>query len=533
MGVINQTNIVFIVIILICSAKLFKDYLYRNRYIEGMTINTQGANKPLYQSASDVTGIELYFFLTLQKPIASGETFTMIWVDTNSSLTFTDAAASYTMTNAINNTVLAITTTTTSTASPVTFTASAVIPNDTKIKITVKNVTIKSSPIVAPNTGNPITFTFTNVSGGEAAVRATVNILPAANVGTYVGSSASTVDEITAAVNEINRQIAITKDASTKTALQRTQTALINLLTATYSTVRDAGQVFTSGSLYDAQKTALDFISKEKSRVSGNANTLESDNRNKKRMSQINTYYTQSYEANTEIMKDIIYISISLIVLAVLKNRDLIPPSIATLGTIFILTIGSIKVGTKVYDILRRNNMEFDKYDWSFNEESIDSNKMIKTDTSALSDMSNMMGGGQPCYGPGCCDTGTAWDAVGAKCKPQGLTGTATWVSGTGTMTIKITPSVDVTAGKNVMIKYQQGLFSGTPVPPTADPYTATPTISKNSITLTLATGKSLTKGTEYTISITGLSMIEPSSVIKQISVSTDLEPFPVTIPIN
>jgi hypothetical protein len=496
-----------------------------------MTLSTQGANKPLHQSSTaDVTGIELYFYLTLNKPIAANGEFTMSWT-ANSVITITANTDSYTMTDAINNTVVLATPTTT--ASPVKFTASALIPSGTTIKITVKNVTIKSSSSVTDpaNTGTPIQFTFTNVSGNESHV-ATVNILPVANVGTYIGSTANTVNDITAALNEIDTQYN-KASGSTRTALGNTRAALINLLTATYSTVRDAGQVFSSGSLYDAQKTALDFIAKEKSRVSGNANTLESDNRNKKRMSQINTYYTQNYEANTEIMKDIIYISISLIVLAVLKNRDLIPPSIATLGTIFILTIGSIKVGTKVYDILRRNNMEFDKYDWSFNEESIDSNKMIKTDTSALSDLSDMMGGGQPCYGPGCCDTGTAWDAVSAKCKPQGLTGTATWASVPKTLTIQITPSVDVTNNGTVMIKYQDGLFKGTPVPPTANPYTATPTISSNSITLSLATDKTLTKNTPYTILITGLSMTTPSSVIKQISVSTSREPFPVTIPIT
>jgi hypothetical protein len=133
-------------------------------------------------------------------------------------------------------------------------------------------------------------------------------------------------------------------------------------------------------------------------------------------MAQVNTYYTRNYEANTEVMKNIIYVSVLLIVLAVLRNKELIPSSISTLGVIFVLTMGGIVIGKQVFDIMRRNDHDFDKYDWNFNEDQMN-NKFVQPspDPSSLMDLGM---GGAPCYGPGCCDTGTKWDDEKKRCIP-------------------------------------------------------------------------------------------------------------------
>ena len=124
-------------------------------------------------------------------------------------------------------------------------------------------------------------------------------------------------------------------------------------------------------------------------------------------------------------MKNIIYVSVALTVLAVLRNKELIPASISTLGVIFILTMGGIVIGKQVFDIMRRNDHEFDKYDWNFNED--DMNKKFvqpSSDPSKLIDL----GMGGACYGPGCCDAGTTWNAGKGLCAPSApaATGAAT-----------------------------------------------------------------------------------------------------------
>jgi hypothetical protein len=61
--------------------------------------------------------------------------------------------------------------------------------------------------------------------------------------------------------------------------------------------------------------------------------------------------------------------------MAILRNKELIPTSISTLGVIFILTLGGIVIGGQVFDIIRRNDHDFDKYDWAFNEDELNKNE--------------------------------------------------------------------------------------------------------------------------------------------------------------
>ena len=289
------------------------------------------------------------------------------------------------------------------------------IASGTQLKFVISGITIKKADSTTSlTTSANATFTIT----GAAADTKNVNVAvePPTVVG-VVGSSSSTGD-IESALTKLEATIAATPTNDPSYAsLTNARSALINILTNTYGTVAGAGTVFSSGSLYAAQKTALDFIGKERSRTLENANILETDNSNKKRMSQINMYYTQNYQANSEIMKNIIYMSVGLIVLTLLKTKEYIPSSIATLGTIFILVLGSIVIGQKIFDILRRNDMDFDKYDWTFDETKMDAAKMTQTnanpaDLSALGAMNPQA----PCFGPGCCDTGTTWYAKRSVC---------------------------------------------------------------------------------------------------------------------
>lgn len=425
-------------IVVLCSGKLLKDYFYQNQYIEGLTIDPVSASSPLRRPAtsasSDLLGVNLTFTITTAVLIPSSGTLSLSWIATQMaaagivlpvSLTSTNCVATVTSaTPATDKPVSSFNVTssgTTLTFTPVYSVAStdttktSQIASGTQLQIVIKNITIKKADTTTSLTASVIsTFTITGASGDTKTVNVTVD--PPIVIG-VAGSSSSTSD-IEAALTKLEATIATTSSSDPLyTSLTTARSALINILTNTYGTVAGAGTVFSSGSLYTAQKTALDFIGKEKSRTSQNANILETDNRNKKRMSQINMYYTQNYQANTEIMKYIIYMSAGLIVLTLLKTKEYIPSSIATLGTIFILVLGSIVIGQKIFDILRRNDMDFDKYDWTFDEKKVDASKMTQTNTNPA-DLTALgaMNIQAPCFGPGCCDTGTAWYEKGRKC---------------------------------------------------------------------------------------------------------------------
>jgi hypothetical protein len=333
--------------------------------------------------------------------------------------------------------------------------------------------------------------------------------------GAAVTTSTSAV-EIQNAINSIRTRLnAMAPSDPGRAELLQAQSALVTVLAYTYGTVKEAGKVFNSDSLYKAQQTAIEFIAKEKARAASNATTLKEDNSNKRRMAQVNTYYTRNYEANIDVMKNIIFVSVALILLAVLRNKDLLPPSISTLGVIFVLTLGGIVIGQQVFDIIRRNDHDFDKYDWNFNEKEYNDKNFIQqsSETTNLSDMGMGMA---PCYGPGCCDVGTRWDSTAKKCMPGAggsVSGTAAWTSAiqgslNGSLAIRLTvPGGLVASTDTVIITLPSGLFTGTPALPSGSPFSinASPTVSAP-LTFTKITSD-VAANTETTITITGLSV--------------------------
>jgi hypothetical protein len=383
----------------------------------------------------------------------------------------------------------------------------------------IVTITMSSIQIVAGSTGIP-DFYFTTTSSAETTtppVRTPVIVLGSGGV----ADSPAYIKEIESAINTINTRLE-TATGTESTDLRKVQSALVTVLAYTYGTVKQAGSVFDSQALYDAQKTAIDFIKKEKKRAEKSAASLKDDNINKRRMAQINTYYTQNYEANTEIMKNIIFLSLALMALAVLRKKELIPDSISTLGVIFVLTLGGIVIGQQAYDIVRRNDHDFNKYDWNFNEEQMNKKHItqMSDDPANLSDLGMGMA---PCYGPGCCHVGTKWNETEKKCIPSG---TANWASGTNTLTINVYLMNALLAGDTITVtlpKIQDGsgpifggtgsiaTVSGTGTVSTSEPFDITP-------------GPKIA-GSIHPITITGMSATGTTPSGSIIKVKTTKEP--------
>ncbi len=513
--------LVLLAIVILCSAKLFKDYLYRNRYVEGMRIISQEGSVQLRRPQANAAAVraDIWFTITLGSQLSSSQTLQVAWSHSGATTTdvvlptdnnkYSASASGYTITSAL-----------TSNGSPAIFTpaANTTIPNGTKITVRINEIEIHPKAIGANPDNNKLMFTFT--AGSESPVSQAVNILPYLNTASpttgtqFTAATNSSITEIQSAITDISRRIDALKGQPDTTGeigrLEKTRTAMISLLSSTYGTIKEAGQVFESGALYEAQKTAIEFIRNEKARAAANADALSSDNLNKRRMAQINTYYTRNYEANTEVMKNVIYVSIALIILAVLRKKELIPGSISTLGVIFVLTMGGIVIGKQVFDIMRRNDSDFDKYDWNFNEDQMNQQKLIQQNAEPAS-LSDMGIGGAPCYGASCCAVGTSWDATSSRCVPSArITGTASWAS--ATLTVRLTTTVTLAANSSDTVTIElpiDGLFmravSGTA--PSASGISLTSTTATNSDqTFTIPVSANITAGTT-TITITGLQV--------------------------
>jgi len=525
----NQIFIALFAIVVLCAGKLFKDYLFRRGYVEGLTngnfILSMVADGPLSRPAPNTANRTVNVYFKIKMP----QTATVVKVELPNDVANGGANDITLSTNTSHYTIVSVNSssgaTTAITQSPVytdaapgtppivrsiSFTASTPITSDTIIQIGVQMTLFQKSQPTEIETFGPFKVIIGSALNDVYDSRS-ITIAP--NSGGSTTVSSGSVVEIQNAINTIRTRLnTMGPSDQGRTELLQAQSALVTVLAYTYGTVKEAGKVFDSEALYRAQQTAMEFINREKARAASNATALKEDNANKRRMAQVNTYYTRNYEANTEVMKNIIFVSIALIILAILRNKDLIPSSISTLGVIFVLTLGGIVIGTQVFDIIRRNDHDFDKYDWTFNEKEHDDKKFIQQN----SDKANLLDSGMAaCYGPGCCSVGTTWNPIAAQCMPGAggsVSGTAGWDPATKQLAIILTVpgGLSIAASgipaDSVTITLPSGLFSGTPAVSGSE-YSGSPTLSGQFILTKTSSTISPNPSATTTITITGMTV--------------------------
>ena len=509
----NQILVALFVIVVLCAGKLFKDYLFRRGYVEGLTTRLVSSQE-LIRTASAQNNITLSLNITLGSPLAVQGRITVTW-PSNKGVTLTTNTADYGISGgSLSFTSVAIDSGTN--IGTLIFAASSQVASSAVLTITMRNITITGDPGMAGITD----FAFSTVTSAEpsSAIKTPVIVRAggssSSNPNNDIVSIQKTIGDIT---DYLNSAAATTLSIDARTKLSDARQALINGLSYTYGTIKEAGSIYDSDALMKAQQTAIDFIKKEKARSDTNARLLKDDNTNKRRMAQVNTYYTRHYETNTEVMKNIIFVSVGLIIMAILRNKQLIPDSISTLGVILILTLGGIAIGTQVFDIMRRNDHDFDKYDWNFNEDEMkriqDNQKYSDpSDLSALGSGSGMV----QCYGQACCNDGTKWNDTAKKCVPVG---SASLVSGTLTINLNVLKAIAL--GDKITITLPTGFGSsgsntinvGTGAVSTSAPFDIT------------KTGAIAAGNTVLPITISGMSYTAPATPLKMLTIKTTSEP--------
>ena len=500
----NQILVALFVIVVLCAGKLFKDYLFRRGYVEGLSTRIVSSQE-LIRTNSNQT-ITLILNITLGANLGVNSTITVTW-PINKGITMSSTNGDYVLSGG--------------TASPVVSSGQLVltvtgsqINSGTVLTLRMNNIIITSDANLA---GIP-DFAFSTITSAESTtpIRTPVIVrkggISSSGPSNDIASIQNTIAAITTYLNA-NSGIPVAQQSQLFDARQ----ALINGLSYTYGTIKEAGSIYDSEALMTAQTTAIEFIKKEKARSDTNARLLKDDNTNKRRMAQVNTYYTRHYETNTEVMKNIIFVSVGLIIMAILRNKQLIPDSISTLGVILILTLGGIAIGTQVFDIMRRNDHDFDKYDWNFNEDEM---KRLQDNQrySDPYDLSALGTGMAPCYGPACCFDGTKWNDTTKKCVPVGSASLSS--SSSGTLTIQLNVLKAIAIGDKITITLPAGFTS------------SSSTITGGSGTVSTTASFDITKetataaaNTVLTISISGMSYTAPATPSKMLTIKTTSEP--------
>jgi len=99
--------------------------------------------------------------------------------------------------------------------------------------------------------------------------------------------------------------------------------------------------------------------------LKSNMNAIKDDKNNKLRMVEINTYFGKRYQAHTELMKMVIKVCLALLAINVLAKRGRINVNTSNTLTTIILAIGAFFIIRKIIDLLSRDNMNYDEYDWN------------------------------------------------------------------------------------------------------------------------------------------------------------------------
>jgi hypothetical protein len=101
---------------------------------------------------------------------------------------------------------------------------------------------------------------------------------------------------------------------------------------------------------------------------------------NSERMIGVNNYYARRYEAHSSVMKKIVLFCGIIILVIFLMKIGFINDSISSILIIATLAVGIVIVGKQVWDISRRSNIDFDKYNYPFNDKYLPSRTTNRMD---------------------------------------------------------------------------------------------------------------------------------------------------------
>jgi len=136
---------------------------------------------------------------------------------------------------------------------------------------------------------------------------------------------------------------------------------------------------------------------------------------NNMRMTEINTYYGEQYKAYIEVLKIVVWFSLSVLILTILKNMSLLPDMVLN-GLLGAVILGGLVYTLWLsYDISLRDSMNFSEYNFGFSKpkKSFFSYNEPKDDKSMKS-LSDSLGIG--CVGEECCSEGMTYNADLNKC---------------------------------------------------------------------------------------------------------------------
>jgi len=209
------------------------------------------------------------------------------------------------------------------------------------------------------------------------------------------------------------------------------------------------------------QLTLIGVIEQQLNQIKAQMNQTDAIKNNKLRMVQINTYYGKRYRAYTELIKLVIYSSIAFLILAILKNKGLLPENIAN-GLLSVLALICLFFFLrKINDIYWRDNMDFDQFNWfnvpdstqktvfEYDKEAIEGTNLGADLEDGLYDLAKDASSIIGCVGAECCTAKMKYDKNKQKCVVKSETDSFLTMA-----FIKSNDTVNLTSGNNDIKPY-------------------------------------------------------------------------------
>jgi len=113
------------------------------------------------------------------------------------------------------------------------------------------------------------------------------------------------------------------------------------------------------------QLTTLNLMESQLTNLRAESSQLVNAKMNKKRMVEIGQYEYLRYSAHKNVMKVIAYTALAILIVSLLLKYALIPSSLDTIIFSLVLATGIVVVVKQVFDIMTRDNMDYDRYQFT------------------------------------------------------------------------------------------------------------------------------------------------------------------------
>jgi hypothetical protein len=168
------------------------------------------------------------------------------------------------------------------------------------------------------------------------------------------------------------------------------------------------------------QMTLLQVVEDQLNQAKEKIQQLSNRNDTQMRMVEINTYYGQRYEAQSKLMKKIILVCLPILILFILKKIGILPAILGNYIIGSVIAVGAIIIINGAWDIYTRNNMDFNSYEWKYEQPEAQLPSIMQYNRDNFFDyrnlFNNLLSNVGICVGDSCCAPGTVYDATNFQC---------------------------------------------------------------------------------------------------------------------